>query len=266
MVNMGMRGYQKRLFQAAADKKLWLRSLGDVEGWPIWFVKPREGFKSNNPKLLIAAGFHGEEKAGPLALLKWLETFDINLYKKVDLSFLPVVNPVGFNVGQRYNNQKEKSNCGFCHPESGEMPSQEGVILLRNFALLKSHSRDGFLSLHEDVTTDKYYIYTFEHTKEPTKFTYDLRDELGKCFGPPLDNESVVSDAALTTEMKHRTGNAIVHDGIVFQHCDGSLEDALFHEGSRSVVTETPGTYKLAYRIEANIALINKFIDLNRRE
>jgi len=258
-----MYNYQKRLLRAAIDKKFWLRVLGESEDWPIWFVRTKDSFRNNNARLLIAAGFHGEEKAGPLALLKWLETFDSNIYKKVDLSFLPVANPVAFNLGQRYNNKKQFSNCGFCHPESGEQPSDEGIILLRHAQLLKSCSRDGFLSLHEDVTTNKYYIYTFERSHEPTEFTYIMRNELAKFFDEPVDNEEVVCDATITTEMKYNKGSTKAFKGIVFKHCDGSFEDWLFHEGAiKSIVTETPGKAKLSIRVEANIAMINKFIEL----
>jgi len=238
-----------------------MKPLGLVDEWPIWYLRTKETYRNGNLRLLIASGFHGEERAGPLALLKWIETFDITLFSRVDLSFLPVANPIAFHRGHRYNDRKEPSNCGFCHPESGERPSQEGVILLKHAQLLKLAAKDGFLSLHEDITEKKCYIYSFEHGDSPTQFTYDLRDELIKFFGPPLDGEPVVADATMTTEMRYNKGSTIAHDGIVFKHCDGSFEDWLFHEGTaKCIVTETPGKESLARRIKANIAMINKFI------
>jgi hypothetical protein len=249
--------FNKRLFKVASDKKLWLRVLGEVGGSQIWFIRTREGLKHSIPRLLIVAGFHGEERAGPLALVRWLEEFDPNLYQHVNLSFIPIVNPVGFDLGERYNDKKEKTNCGFCHPEQGDAPSHEGVILIKNSQILKVSARDGFLSLHEDVTSEKYYLYTFERSKEPTQFTYLLRDEIGKFFEVPLDNETVTTDAS-------GGKGVLVQNGIVYRLCDGSFEDWLFHEGTiMAAVTETPGKFKLQRRIDASVALITKFIELS---
>ncbi len=269
---MGMKSYQRQLIQAAINKKLWMKPLGMSEEWPIWYLRTKESYRNSNPRLLIASGFHGEEKAGPLALLQWIEMFDPNLFTKVDLSFLPVVNPVAFNKGQRYNNKKQKSNQGFCHPESGDRPSDEGVILLQNSQLLKSAARNGFLALHEDVaaylgdaSASTYYIYAYEHTKEPTEFARAMRDELGKFFPTMLEDEDIRSDTTWTTEMKHNKNSLKAKEGIIFRHCDGGFDDWLFHEGSTCIVTETPGNFPLNRRIEAQMAMISKFIELLRK-
>lgn len=248
--------FYKRLFKVASDKKLWLRVLGEVGGYQIWYVRTREGLKHSCPRLLIAGGFHGEEKAGPLSIVQWLEEFDPNLFQHVNLSFIPVVNPVGFNLGRRYNDKNEKTNCGFCHPENEDHPSREGIILIKNFPLIKASAKDGFLSLHEDATSEKFYLYTFERTPEPGTFTHSLRDEEAKFFKDPLDGELVTTDAC--------SGKGVlVENGIVYRLCDGSFEDWLFHEGTvRAAVTETPGKFKLKERVNASMALIGKFIEL----
>jgi len=248
-------GLYKRLYRIAAEKKLWLRVLGEVGGFPLWFIRNQDG-NTNHPRLLIVSGFHGEERAGPIALIQWLEAFDPNLYKKVHLSLIPIINPVGFNKNQRYNDEKERTNCGFCHPESGDRPSQEGIILLKNSQLLKNSSKHGFLSLHEDIPSEKFYLYTFERETEYTAFTRELRDTLGSFFKDPLHGETVTTDA-------HGGDGILVENGIVYKLCDGSFEDWLFHEGTiKAATTETPGKYPLKIRINANMALITKFIEL----
>lgn len=58
---------------------------------------------SDGPALIVSAGFHGEEQAGPLTLLHRLE--DIAQYarsKKVWLRLYPCVNPAGFEHYTRY--------------------------------------------------------------------------------------------------------------------------------------------------------------------
>jgi hypothetical protein len=255
--------YQADLFRIATDKKLWLRVLGDLDGYPVWFVRTRET-KVRGPSLLIAAGFHGEEQAGPLGLLEWLEELDVNLLGNVNISLIPIINPLGFDKKQRYHNAGKKNNCGFCHPESGDQPSKEGIILLKNSALLKFSARHGFLSLHEDIfdpakdskPQDKYYIYTFERTPEPGEFTHSMLQALGEFFPGPLNDEYVSSDT--------KDRDVYVKNGIVYRLCDGSFEDYLFHEGTpRCVVTETPGKFPLNKRILANKNMISKFIEFS---
>jgi len=235
-----------------------MRVLGEIDGHQIWFLRTKDTQSHNYPRLLIVGGFHGEEQAGPLGILSWLETFDPNLYTKVNLSFVPIVNPVGFSKCQRYNDEGEKSNCGFCHPESGDRPSKEGIILLKNFPLLRSSAKHGFLSLHEDVTTTKTYIYSFERTPELSDFTLQMRDVLTQYFPELLDDEYVVTDA----KGKER---GFAKDGIVWKLCDGSFEDYLFHEGTlRCFVTETPGkNIPIKKRVLASQAIIEEFIKLS---
>jgi hypothetical protein len=258
------RPYQDRLFRIAAEKKLWMRPLGEIDGKQVWFLRNRESRNSKGITLLIVAGFHGEEQAGPLGLLEWLEEFDMNLYSHFNLSFVPIINPVGFDYKRRYADPKVKNNCGFCHPESGDQPSKEGIILLKNFPLLKGSARDGFLSLHEDVfdpakdrkPQDKYYVYTFERTPEPGGFTLGLLEKLGEFFPGPLDDEYVETDT--------KGGDVKAKRGIIYRLCDGSFEDYLFHEGIlRCAVTETPGKYPLKKRVLANKSIISRFIEIS---
>jgi hypothetical protein len=205
----------------------------------------------------MVAGMHGEEIAGPLSIIKWLEEFDPQLFYSFNLSFIPIINPVAYQLGRRYNLKNEKSNCGFYNTKaSGDKPSEEGIILLKNLPLLKACSRDGFLSLHEDITSSKYYVYTFERTDAPGRFTNEMRNTLAGFFTDPLDNELVTVDAL--------GGHGVmVNNGIVYKLEDGSLEHWLFTEGTvRVAVTETPGKFKLNERVKASMALIGKFIEL----
>jgi len=248
--------YQKRLIKIAGEKGLWLYNLGESSSrLPLWFVRTSL-LPDKRPKLLIAAGFHGEEKAGPWGLLKWLDYFDVSILKKVDLSFLPVANPSAFNRGVRYNTTNEKSNCGFCHPEKKQPPSLEGALIIKKYDMISQAATDGFLSLHEDIDlTKEYYTYTFEDKDAPGDFTCGLLDKLAEYWEKPLNGYCASTDADLE-------GRLIVN-GVAFKVCDGSLEDALFHSGvPRCAVVETPARAKLDTRIECHMALIDKFIEL----
>jgi hypothetical protein len=245
--------YQKQLIKVCGEQDYWMKNLGLVGDKPIWFIT--DSVTDNElPNLLIVAGFHGEEKAGPWGLLEWLKgEHDIG----ANLSFIPIVNPAAFNLGKRYNTRNEKSNTGFVH--GGQM-STEGKILWEHKDLMVSSSTDGMLSLHEDVDAKDYYVYTFEKTAEPGKFTCGLLDELGKHFDKPMNGSTVYTDA-------EHPGPYVVN-GVVYKHCDGTFEDWLFHEGSaRTAVTETPA-YRTQFqrRVKANVAVIDRFIELCMEE
>jgi hypothetical protein len=258
--------YNSRLFKVAIRKKLWLCPLGKVEEFPIWLVRTNMIYDKKRPHILIAAGFHGEEKAGPLAIMRWLESKQIP--KNIDISFLPVINPVGFNIGQRYNNKGQPSNGGFCHPEIGDAPSEEGQILIANETNLKKLARDGYLDLHEDVTQDEYYVYTYEKGRtEPCEFTKKIRDVEDRFFSRYGDGNGVVTDGTKVV-LYGQTEPATVKDGIVFNLCDGSYEDLRMHTGSaHSLATETPAKgVRISKRINANTAIMDKFIELTIEE
>ena len=118
----------RQLIRVCGNNGYWLKNLGSVGDKPIWFVRTVE-LNPDLPSLLIVAGFHGEEKAGPWGVLKWLES---KKEVKANISCIPIVNPTGFNLGKRYNTWGQKSNGGFCYTKKGNGPSEEGKILIAN--------------------------------------------------------------------------------------------------------------------------------------
>jgi hypothetical protein len=61
--------------------------------------------------LLVTAGFHGEEPAGPLTLLRHMSDIVDHARKHdVGLRVYPCINPSGFEAGTRYNASGERPN------------------------------------------------------------------------------------------------------------------------------------------------------------
>jgi hypothetical protein len=238
-----------RLQQACKRLDLHVATLGLIGPYPLLLANPEK--TRNNPHILIAAGFHGEEAAGPMGLLQFLEQTAAHLLQHVHLSVLPLVNPSGFSKGTRSNLFGENPNNGFCSnisscPGDGELPSHEGRLLLQHLQTLSSCSKDGFLSLHEDIDLDRFYLYSFEQSPTPGTFTKMLVDVESSFFSP-------IQDGTLD--------GAYFQNGVAFLHHDGSFEDLLFHQGCpRSACTETPGRLPLPIRIQANAALSEAFV------
>jgi hypothetical protein len=262
-----IRSFQRQLFKLAAEKRLWLRILGEIENEPMWLICSRPSHEHSDPKMLIIAGFHGEEQAGPWAILKWLQNCDPTIFQKVDLSFIPIINSIGFKKGVRYSIPGERNNQGFCHPESGEKRSREGDILYNNIDLLLLLAKDGYLSLHEDVLVKEYYVYTFEKRRRAA-LTSGLLNTLGKHFNKPLDG--VPTTAGMTAEQistSHEVGVMVTKGWVNHRKLhDGSLEDFLYHANvPRIAVSETPGLFTLKRRVNAGKEVIDKFIELSLR-
>ncbi len=69
-------------------------------------------------ELVVTAGFHGEEPAGPLTLLeRFGELAEVARKQDVALRVFPCVNPSGFEGGHRYNASGEQPNNDFVRYE-----------------------------------------------------------------------------------------------------------------------------------------------------
>jgi len=240
----------KLITKLAPKKKLNIIKLSSIKNYPLILLKPKK--ISKGPKILIAAGFHGEEQAGPWGIIEFLRTPSNKLMKKANVSFLPLINPTGFSKGRRENDWMEIPNTGYLHKKDfpGEKLSKEDKILMKNINLLVKIAKDGFVSLHEDSAMKKCYIYTFEKSEKPEKFSSILIKTNNKFF--KICPNTIISEGG----MKQK-----VTEGIIFNCHDGSFEDKLFHKGvPRTACTETPGLANINKRIQANAAIIKSFI------
>lgn len=235
----------QRLGELAARRGLRIEDLGDIEGYPLLLLTPIT--LNEGPRVLFAAGFHGDEPAGCWGITRFLNSLES--FHSLTVSFLPLVNPTGFRNHTRTNIWGEDPNRGFFHSNptihrrpNEPLPSREGQILLRHLPLLTSLASHGFLSLHEDMEYLKCYLYTFETSPTPGLFSHALRAEAAKFF-------EFFPDGPLE--------GGFVREGIIFDYRDGSFEDLLFHSGiPRTACTEIPGLADINKRVEADSRLI----------
>lgn len=134
-----------------------LERFGEVAGNPLVALTKRT--PGPRPRIYLSAGIHGDEPAGPLALLELLSrgTFD----SRAVWFICPLLNPLGFLRRTREN--------------------AEGLDLNRDYKALKSaeiqaHARwlrsqpnfDLSLCLHEDWESKGYYLYELNPTARPS--------------------------------------------------------------------------------------------------
>lgn len=199
------------------------------------------------PRLLIAAGFHGEEPAGPWGLLRFIEGADAALLDRVHLALLPLVNASGFHAGRRFNDWGENPNRGFGRQAGGIAPSREGRVLMAAADRLRAAGRDGVLSCHEDVQQTRFgYLYSLERADRPGPFSRAVLAANAHHF--PIHPDGEVDGCP-------------VRDGIVFNRHDGSFEAWAMELGvARAACVETPGQADIATRIAAQAEMAEAFV------
>jgi hypothetical protein len=153
----------------APERGLRISTLGHVGDGPLFLLTPQH--LRQGPRVLISAGFHGEEPAGPWAVLHLLRTLPADLWQRINLSFLPLASPTAMRQARRTNDWGENSNRGFPALDPGmpivdpldvaARPSREGAILIAHRRALVQAARDGLLSLHEDSEVPGHYRYLY---------------------------------------------------------------------------------------------------------
>jgi hypothetical protein len=256
-----MKRYIGILKHIASDYKMGLNPIAKTGYQEIWFM--RNEVKDGCPNILVAAGFHGDEGGGPAGVIKFLQELYQKVEPLVNLSILPVVNPVAYN--RCSHNAERRSNCGFIHNINDDKLSDASQKLIKATHFLAPLASEGFLTLHENTSEDKgFFLYSFEKDQSPSLLIRSLRNVGATYYGMPPDGTKIYDDHDTTTEIKF---------GIVHNLHDGSYEDFLFHMGSRRcIATEVPAKFNrmryntLKYRSLVNAKLIFEFIALSIEE
>jgi predicted deacylase len=236
-----------RRWKALREAGAWQAEvLGCIGDDPITLLQ-RPAATEAAPRLLIAAGFHGEEPAGPWGLLRFIGGADEALLDRVHLTLLPLANPSGFRAGRRFNDWGENPNRGFGANAGGIAPSREGRVLMAQAARLREAGRDGVLSCHEDIQQTAFgYLYSLERAATPGPFSRTLLAANARHF--PVHPDGLVDGCP-------------IEGGIVFNRHDGSFEAWAMELGvARAACVETPGQADIATRIAAQADMAQAFV------
>lgn len=238
-----------------------MESLGAVGGKDIFLLSPVE-MNADKPNILTAGGFHGEEPAGPWGIIEFLETADEETLKKVNHSFLPLVNPTGFMRGVRFNIHGENPNRGFVaeYMDSEEEkdaewtnrgPSAEGQILLQHGKRLAELARDGFTSQHEDNGIHQGFIFINEAGTMPSRTASAFLTTIQKYF-------ALVPDGGADS-----LEDCPIKEGMWVNGMDSSFETWMLNQGvPRTITTETPTLEPARARVDCNREMVKAFADV----
>jgi hypothetical protein len=224
------------------------------------------------PVVVVTAGFHGDEKAGPLTLLDRAPAlFEYARARGVVLRLYPCVNPSGFEAHTRYNVSGERPNNDFLRYEiapgvwrgelhDGEKPlswkafdggPKETVALARELETFPAPA--AALDLHQDnfVHGHIFYSYVFGD-RTPYR---PLQARSGALL--PVLRSSLVDSG-------YEPGSDVRADAEGFiETYDGSVTDRFHRAGVRytaAIETTTDTPRDLADEI--NLIWVHGFIDL----
>ncbi|MGQ0506997.1 MAG: M14 family zinc carboxypeptidase [Myxococcaceae bacterium] len=216
--------------------------------------------------LVITAGFHGEEPAGPLTMREHLrEVVAYARASNVALRIYPCINPSGFEAGTRYNASGEKPNNDFLRYEltdgslHGEL--QDGQTFV-HYSLYRESPKETRAILEElekhptplgalDIHQDRYipgawtYAYVFGD-RTPYRKLMKHSAKHAQLAAKKLVDEQRRTDA----------------DGLI-EYRDGSVTDYYDRRGARFTATlETTTQMSMDTCHQINLIWIKGFIDL----
>ncbi len=202
-----------------------------------------------NPKMrtkfCIIAGVHGNEIAGPHTILEALTKPKKFFDDKIRYDIFPLINPVGFDLGQRYDDDNRDLNC----LNKKTLKSKNYREIQAFNEATKNQRFDALISLHEDLLQTKFYAYIFEKDKNP------------------LYRKLISSTEKKINIWKSKNiyENFSDEEGLVINAHDQAIEDRLYCQGRAkiSLTTETPGKIPLNRRVKINldnIKTINKYL------
>ena len=191
------------------------------------------------PRICISTGIHGDEPAGPLAVLQLLRE---NAWPAgLDLWLCPCLNPTGFALNRRENREGVDLNRQYLAPESEETVAH--VAWLR-----RQPSFDLCLCLHEDWEAHGFYLYELNPDSQPSLAEVMITRVGEVC---PIDRSEIIEGRP-------------AQNGIVRPSVDPRTRpqwpEAFFlimHKTRLSYTLEAPSDFPLAARVTALVAGVN---------
>ncbi|MFH1570172.1 MAG: M14 family metallocarboxypeptidase [Gemmatimonadota bacterium] len=219
-------------------------ALGAFHGYPVyWFA---QAGRRARRRVLLASGTHGDEPAGPLAALRFLEREPTALVEAFDFWVLPCLNPWGYVHGTRANGDGVDINRSF---EDASTPEAAAVR-----RLLRGERFDLLFEFHEDWEFEGYYLY---EVRRGGALVGPRIVERVAALGPIHPGPAVDGYPALGGVI-HPTPEVLERQQIGQK----ALPLYVYHSCADHVVTsETPSTWPLELRQQAQLAALEAALE-----
>lgn len=216
--------------------------------------------------LLITAGFHGDEVAGPLTLLAHLpQIVDYARARDVGLVLYPCLNPSGFTDGTRYNRGGEAPNNDFLRYEvspgvwAGELEPGQSFLRCEVHRAGPRETRALCAEL-EGLPTPQAALDIHQDPWMPGSLAYAYTFGRRSAYLDMVSGTAKMLPVARNTEVDERIRTDA--DGLIELH-DGSVTDYMHRRGvPYTAALETTTAAPLADCHGVNLLWIQGFVDL----
>jgi hypothetical protein len=231
--------FNDKLVSVCGRRDFTLFTIGRIDSLDVYGVVI-------NPKasktICYTAGIHGNEIAGPFAVLNFLD--EVIVPRNTKVLAIPLLNPHGFVQGTRLagrvnlNRQFNKS----------DPPKREAGFLQK---VMEQHSVQFLHSIHEDCGADGFYLYyQSQKIKQKCKKILEVAKEHIK-----IDTRSVIY------------GDKVESPGLIFVDEKSakiaknakSFEGWMFERGTDYICTEGPMNISAKKRVRC-IATVMRFV------
>lgn len=172
-VGFNWQDYQIAFREAAIRAGFVSTLLVDLDAGPLLaWERPGDG-----PRVYLSAGIHGDEPAGPLALLELLRADFFN--QRVHWLLCPALNPSGLVALTRENAAAIDLNRDYWLRVSQE-------VIAHTRWLAAQPVPDLFISLHEDWETRGFYFYEINRGEDNPERAGEILEAVKPWFEPEL--------------------------------------------------------------------------------
>ena len=211
-----------------------------------WLIRALPGDRDPNrlPKVYLSAGIHGDETAGPGAMLAMLS--NPAFFEGYDVTLFPILNPWGLAVGKRENADGLDLNRDYRNTKSAEIQGHIQVLeTLGKF--------DAGMMLHEDYEGIGAYLFELNGGLPP-----GLGKRIVACMG-----KHVAIDFRTKIDDVRAADGVLCREDLIELH--GQIEDrerwpeAIYlsvNHTNVSYTTETPMPFPIHERIAAQVAAV----------
>ena len=189
--------------------------------------------ETNKPTKLITSGLQGDEPAGPIALLKWVESNK----SPSNIIFIPIVSAESYLNKTHFDNSDLNVNHKIPYDPTYEMEK------LVNSNKLKKMCSGGFFACHEDPYRDESYLLVWKNNDELVESLLEILNDNFKIRSDSDDGVRRAHDMKL--KESETLGNYCAKLGAPF-----------------SISTETPViNTNIKKRVDVQMSMITKFVE-----
>lgn len=229
--------------RAAAEHAGWKPDSFSLSTGQDLVAYHRPGAKTQR-RIYLSTGIHGDEPAGPLAILELLRS---NVWPEhIDLWLCPCINLTGFPLNTRENASGIDLNRDYRHLLSPEVRAHIGW-------LAKQPEFDLAICLHEDWEANGFYLYELNPDNRPS-----LAEQI-------IQNVSVVCpiETAETIDGWKTSQTGMIRPDIAPENREQWPESLflLTHKTRQTFTFESPSDFPIATRVQAQVIAVRTVLD-----